>query len=66
MNEKPRIGTFYWRVHGLDDEGNPLVYILMLKFSKNEPQDNWKIAIFGDSISHGGGHSSFWSSRLGI
>ena len=65
-DEKPRIGTFYWRVRGLDDEGNPVGVYSDAQIFQNEPQDNWKIAIFGDSISHGGGHLSFWSSRLGI
>ena len=55
----PRIGTYYWRVRGLDDNGNPVgVYSDVQKF-RNEPSDNWKIAILGDSISHGGGHLSF-------
>lgn len=58
-DEKPRIGTFYWRVRGLDDEGNPVGVYSDAQIFKNEPQDNWKIAIFGDSISHGGGHLSF-------
>lgn len=58
-DEKPRIGTFYWRVRGLDDDGNPIGVYSDAQIFRNEPQDNWKIAIFGDSISHGGGHLSF-------
>ena len=60
------LALFYWRVRGLDDEGNPVGVYSDAQIFKNEPQDNWKIAIFGDSISHGGGHLSFWPSRLGI
>lgn len=55
----PRIGTYYWRVRGLDDNGQPIgVYSDAQKYS-NEPSDNWQIGIYGDSISHGGGHLSF-------
>lgn len=55
----PRIGTYYWRVRGLDDDGNPVGVYCDAQVYRNDPQDDWKIAIFGDSISHGGGHLSF-------
>lgn len=55
----PRIGTYYWRVRGLNSNGQPVgVYSDAQKFS-NEPAANYKIGIFGDSISHGGGHMSY-------
>lgn len=56
---QPRIGTYYWRVRGLDDNGQPVgVYSDAKKFS-NEPSAGYKVGIFGDSISHGGGHLSY-------
>lgn len=54
-----RIGKYYWRVRGLDDNGNPVGVYSDAQVLENNPQDNWKIGIFGDSISHGGGHLSF-------
>ena len=60
-DQKPRIGSgfFYWRVHSLDEAGEPASdWSPVLKF-RNDPQDNWEIAVFGDSISHGGGHISY-------
>ena len=60
-DQKPRIGSgfFYWRVRSLDEADEPASdWSPVLKF-RNDPQDNWKIAVFGDSISHGGGHISY-------
>lgn len=54
-----RIGKYYWRVRGLDDNGNPVGVYSDAQIFENNPRDNWKIGIFGDSISHGGGHLSF-------
>ena len=56
---EPRIGTYYWRVRGLDDDGRPVGVYCDARMIRNEPGDDWQIAIFGDSISHGGGHLSF-------
>lgn len=56
---KARIGKYYWRVRGLDDNGNPVGVYSDVQSFENNPDDNWKIGIFGDSISHGGGHLSF-------
>lgn len=58
-DEAARIGTYYWRVRGLDDEGNPVGVYCDAQIFRNEPSDSWEIGIFGDSISHGGGHLSF-------
>lgn len=55
----PRIGTYYWRVRGMDDDGNPVGVYCNAQMYRNEPSDNWEFAILGDSISHGGGHLSF-------
>ena len=58
---EPRLGAepFYWRVRGLDAEGNSVgVYSAAQPFKVN-PADNWQIGILGDSISHGGGHLSY-------
>ncbi|MGL5207212.1 MAG: SGNH/GDSL hydrolase family protein [Acidaminococcaceae bacterium] len=50
---------FYWRVRGLDKDGNPVgVYSDAQEFSIN-PDAGWEIATFGDSISHGGGSLSY-------
>ena len=56
---KARIGKYYWRVRGLDDDNNPVGVYSDAQTFENNPNDNWKIGIFGDSISHGGGHLSF-------
>lgn len=56
---KARIGKYYWRVRGLDDNGNPVGVYSNAQVFENNPQSDWKIGIFGDSISHGGGHLSF-------
>ncbi len=55
----PRIGTYYWRVRGLDDDDNPVGVYCDAQEIRNEPSDNWKIGVLGDSISHGGGHLSY-------
>ena len=50
---------FYWRVRGLDENGNPVgVYSDAQEFIVN-PDAGWEIATFGDSISHGGGSMSY-------
>ena len=58
-DKEARIGTFYWRVRGLDKDGNAVgQWSLPEKFT-NAPSSKYQVAIFGDSISHGGGHLSF-------
>lgn len=58
-DQSPRIGTYYWRIRGLDANGNPVgVWSEAQKF-RTEPDDQWEIGIIGDSISHGGGHLSY-------
>ena len=55
----PRIGTYYWRVRGMDAKGLPVGEWSVPQEIRTLPSENWKVAIFGDSISHGGGHLSF-------
>ncbi len=60
-DEKPRISQkpFYWRVRGLDQNGNPVgVYSDAGQFSVN-PNMHVTVATFGDSITHGGGSVSY-------
>jgi len=60
-DEKPRISnkSFYWRVRGLDQIGNPVgVYSDAGKFSVN-PNSHFAVATYGDSITHGGGSISY-------
>lgn len=54
----PRKGTYYWRVRGLDREGHP-VGIWSLPQKRTLDVHGWTVGVFGDSISHGGGHLSF-------
>lgn len=57
----PRFGPkpFYWRVRGLDASGQAVgVYSPVSTFALN-PADGWDVGIYGDSISHGGGHLSY-------
>lgn len=57
----PRFGsqTFYWRVRALDKKGQPIGVFSAAKSMRIDPADNWKVGVFGDSISHGGGHISY-------
>jgi len=57
----PRISEnpFYWRVRGLDKDGNPVgVYSDARQFSVN-PNKRVTVATYGDSITHGGGSVSY-------
>ncbi len=60
-DQKPRISedSFYWRVRGLDQAGNPVgVYSDVGKFNVS-PKQHVAVATFGDSITHGGGSVSY-------
>lgn len=60
-DEVPRISEkpFYWRVRGLDQDGNPVgVYSDAGEFRVN-PNRPVAVATFGDSITHGGGSVSY-------
>lgn len=58
-DQMPRIGTYYWRVRGMDAKGLPVGEWSIPQEIQTHPEDHWKVAIYGDSISHGGGHLSF-------
>ena len=58
-DEKPRIGTYYWRVRGMDDDGNPVGEWSKAQKFTTLPKPGIKVGIYGDSISHGGGHLSY-------
>jgi len=65
-DEEPRMtpGVYYWRVRGLDDEGNPVgVYSDIAKYTIQPPQKIYA-ATFGDSITHGGGAVSYSPANL--
>ncbi len=57
-DEEPRIGTIYWRVRGMDADGNPVGVWSEARKIENVTE-GWRFGLFGDSISHGGGRMSF-------
>ncbi|MCH4179612.1 MAG: GDSL-type esterase/lipase family protein [Megasphaera sp.] len=60
-DQQPRMSDrpFYWRVRALDEDGDPLgVYSDARSFVTN-PADTWVAALYGDSITHGGGSLSY-------
>lgn len=59
FDEVPRLGTIWWRVRGLDENGGPLGVWSKAERIVNDPAENWETGIFGDSISHGGGRMSY-------
>lgn len=62
-DDAPRTGTYYWRVRGMDIAGKPVGEWSLPQEIKN-PVKHWKVAVYGDSISHGGGHLSFGPADL--
>lgn len=62
-DDAPRTGTYYWRVRGMDSTGKPVGEWSLPQENKN-PVKHWKVAVYGDSISHGGGHLSFGPADL--
>ncbi len=63
-DEQPRIGDYYWRVRGLDAKEKPVGIWSYPEHIRLSTEDSWVIGIYGDSISHGGGHLSFSPSEL--
>lgn len=60
-DDKPRFSDkpFYWRVRALNETGAPLgVYSDARSFVTN-PAESYMAAVYGDSISHGGGSISY-------
>lgn len=55
-DDNPRIGTFYWRVRGMDENGNPLDIWSLPEKVRTNPEEHFEVGIFGDSITQGGGH----------
>ena len=62
-DDAPRTGTYYWRVRGMDSTRKPVGEWSLPQEIKN-PVKHWKVAVYGDSISHGGGHLSFGPADL--
>jgi lysophospholipase L1-like esterase len=63
-DKQPRSSSkpFYWRVRSLDATGNPIgVYSKADSFTVT-PAAAWQTAVYGDSITHGGGHMSYGPS----
>ncbi len=63
-DEFPRIGTFYWRVRGMDEKGRPVGVWSEPQMITVNTDGYGEVAIYGDSISHGGGHISFSPNDL--
>jgi len=58
-DEKPRLGTYYWRVHALNAAHEFIGSWSTVEKIHTDPADHWQVAVLGDSISHGGGHYSY-------
>ena len=61
-DQKARWGdkTFYWRVRALDEDGKAIGgYSDAVPFELSPKTEAGEVAIFGDSISHGGGSVSY-------
>ncbi len=58
-DDKPRIGQYYWRVIGLDDNDGTVGKWSYVQSFDNSVHKPYRVAVLGDSISHGGGHYSF-------
>lgn len=52
----PRIGTYYWRVRALDKNGAAISDWSFPALQRTSPSDQWQVGLYGDSITHGGGH----------
>ena len=52
----PRIGTYYWRVRGMDETGAPVGEWSLPERVRNDVESRYNVGIFGDSITQGGGH----------
>lgn len=62
-DDTPRFGTWYWRVRGKDEEGNP-VGRWSLPRKRQFSTEGYTIGLYGDSITHGGGRMSYGPNDL--
>lgn len=62
-DDTPRFGTWYWRVRGKDEEGNP-VGQWSLPQKRRFSTEGYTIGLYGDSITHGGGRMSYGPNDL--
>lgn len=62
-DDTPRFGTWYWRVRGKDEKGNP-VGQWSLPQKRQFSTEGYTIGLFGDSITHGGGRMSYGPNDL--
>ena len=57
---RPYAGAYYWRVRALDENNKPIgVWSDSEKFIVDDYTGGVDVAVFGDSISHGGGAVSY-------
>ena len=57
---RPYAGVYYWRVRALDDNNQPIgTWSNSEKFIVDDYTGGVDVAVFGDSISHGGGAVSY-------
>lgn len=62
-DDTPRFGTWYWRVRGKDEEGNP-VGQWSLPQKRQLSTEGYTIGLYGDSITHGRGRMSYGPNDL--
>ncbi|WP_440249632.1 SGNH/GDSL hydrolase family protein [Dialister succinatiphilus] len=62
-DDTPRFGTWYWRVRGKDEKGNP-VGQWSLPQKRQLSTEGYTIGLYGDSITHGGGRMSYGPNDL--
>ncbi len=62
---RPYAGDYYWRVRAIDAEGNAIgTWSDAAHFVVNKHPKRVKVAVLGDSITHGGGSISYPPSAL--
>ncbi|MBR3721866.1 MAG: GDSL family lipase [Selenomonadaceae bacterium] len=62
---RPFAGPYYWRVRAIDANGNTIgSYSNTKKFEVKSREKRVRLAVFGDSITHGGGAVSYSPASL--
>ncbi len=62
---RPFAGPYYWRVRAIDAKGNTIgVFSNTKKFEVKSREKRIRLAVFGDSITHGGGAVSYSPASL--